>query len=86
MMEMAASVWELLEALAIDTIQVVGHSMGGYVSIELAELKPDKVTQVCLFHSHCAADSATKKLNRDRTVKVFEQNAKRCIKEVIPSL
>jgi pimeloyl-ACP methyl ester carboxylesterase len=47
---------------------LVGHSMGGYIALELASQIPDRIQQVVMLHSTFVADSAEKKFNRDRTV------------------
>ncbi len=41
----------LFDALEIPTAHVVGHSMGGYVGLELARLAPDRVASLSLIAS-----------------------------------
>ncbi|WP_214366731.1 alpha/beta fold hydrolase [Pseudonocardia sp. H11422] len=40
---------ELLDALGLDTVQVVGHSFGGMVAAELASNSPRRVTKLVLI-------------------------------------
>lgn len=51
---------------------VVGHSMGGYVALALAELFPESVAGLCLFHSVASADDADKKEQRDEIIALIE--------------
>jgi pimeloyl-ACP methyl ester carboxylesterase len=46
---------------------LVGHSMGGYIALEIASQFPEKVEKVVMLHSTFVADSEEKKINRDRT-------------------
>jgi len=46
---------------------LVGHSMGGYIALEIASQFPEKVEKVVMLHSTFLADSEEKKINRDRT-------------------
>lgn len=45
---------------------MIGHSMGGYVTLAFAKLFPEKLKAFGLFHSSAYADDAEKKLNRDK--------------------
>lgn len=46
---------------------LVGHSMGGYIALEIASQFPELIQKVVMLHSTFVADSAEKKVNRDRT-------------------
>jgi len=54
------------------SLNVVGHSMGGYIALAMAELFPERINRVVLLHSTPSADSEEKKNVRDKT-KVFLQ-------------
>lgn len=47
---------------------IIGHSLGGYVTLALAELMGQKIKAIGLFHSTAFPDSEEKKAIRDRTV------------------
>ncbi len=47
---------------------LVGHSMGGYVALALAELFPSQIHQVVMLHSSPFADTEEKKIGRQRTI------------------
>lgn len=84
--EMAQSVIAVLKQLKIRKYFLVGHSMGGYVSLAIAEKYPDDIRGLCMFHSSAKADSKQKKVDRDRAIKVVKRNAKIFIDEAIPNL
>ncbi len=46
---------------------LVGHSMGGYIALEIASQFPERVQKVVMLHSTFLADTEEKKINRDRT-------------------
>ena len=52
---------------------VVGHSMGGYIALELASLFPEQIEKVVMLHSTFVADSEEKKINRDRTAELLSK-------------
>ena len=54
----------------------VGHSMGGYVSLALAEKYPDNIRGLILMNSTSRADSEEKKKNRDRAVALAKKSHK----------
>lgn len=66
--EMARVISTVLQAEEIDKVVIVGHSMGGYITLEFAHLFPEMTRGYCLFHSTCFADNEEKKNNRDREI------------------
>lgn len=52
----------------------IGHSLGGYIALALAELYPELTTGVGLAHSNAFADPEEGKINRDRVVKFIERH------------
>lgn len=52
---------------------LVGHSMGGYIALEIASQFPERVQKVVMLHSTFLADSDEKKINRDRTADLLEK-------------
>lgn len=71
---MAEKVVEVLEALNLQKSMFVGHSMGGYVVLALAELFPEKVTSFVLMNASTLADDAEKKALRLRMVAMVDRN------------
>ena len=80
---MAEGVNALSVAEGIENPFVFGHSMGGYVGLELLKLR---TIQLTLVHSNFWDDPTDKKLDRDRVVTIVEQNKMRLINEAIPNL
>jgi pimeloyl-ACP methyl ester carboxylesterase len=66
--EMARVAGAVLDAEQISKVVVIGHSMGGYVTMEFVHLFPERTAGYCLFHSTCFADNEEKKLNREREI------------------
>lgn len=83
---MAEEVKNILEIEDVSKILLIGHSMGGYVSLAFAEKYPEMLKGLVLFHSQAAADSEETKKNRDRMIEVVENDKLMFIKNFIPDL
>jgi pimeloyl-ACP methyl ester carboxylesterase len=77
--EVAGAVKAILDAEGIQGVFLVGHSMGGYVTMAFADLYPERLLGYILFHSTCFADSEEKKSDRDREISLVLCNKKRQI-------
>jgi len=84
--EMAEAVMSVLKHLRIRRSVFVGHSMGGYVSLALAEAYPDNVKALVLFQSTARADSAVKKRDRLRAIELVKKNPSSFVRKAIPML
>ena len=82
----AECVQVLLKELNIDTFTVIGHSMGGYIALELSKMYPKEIKQLILFHSTANADSEQKKKDRDRALKAVRDKQSIYLKTTIPYL
>jgi pimeloyl-ACP methyl ester carboxylesterase len=74
MEDQADLVHELLAQLRIRKAIVVGHSMGGYVALALAEAYPEVLKGLVLLNSTARADTKERKLNRDRAIKTVKKD------------
>ncbi|MCT4603195.1 MAG: alpha/beta hydrolase [Marinifilum sp.] len=84
--EMAQAVNKLVDHLKIERINIVGHSMGGYVALAYADLFIDKLESFCLFHSTPNADTEEKKTNRKKEIELVKNGKKELIcKTSIPN-
>ena len=84
MKTMAISIDLVLRELGInESISIIGHSMGGYVGLELSQLRS---AEIILLHSNFWADSEAKKLDRNRVINIVEKGKKKFIQEAIPNL
>ena len=86
MEEMAEAVYAVLSHLKLRKYFLIGHSLGGYVSLALAEIYADNIKGLCLFHSTAKADNKQKKADRERAIKVVKRNPLLFIEEAIPHL
>ncbi len=85
--EMADQVYQTLHELSIVSGVLVGHSLGGYVSLAFAEKYPQWMNGLCLFHSTAYADNEEKKKKRDKAVRFIEENGIAAFNDgLIPSL
>ncbi len=83
---MADAVLAVINHLKIKHAHVIGHSMGGYVALALAEKQPKAINSLCLMNSTCRADTKDKKINRDRAIQAVKQNHKTFIRLSINNL
>ncbi|MGA2823292.1 MAG: alpha/beta fold hydrolase [Bacteroidales bacterium] len=86
-MELQADVvYEVLKQRKVKKCIMIGHSMGGYVTLAFALKYPEMLKGLCLFHSHPFPDSPVDRKNRDRTVNVVKQDKFGFVARYIPSL
>ncbi|HUH28530.1 alpha/beta hydrolase [Gelidibacter sp.] len=83
---MADAVVFVLNHLKIEKSFFIGHSMGGYVTLALAETFPERFYALCLMNSTPFADSLDRQINRDRAIKVVKQNHRNFIRMSISNL
>lgn len=76
----------LLDSLSISRVDIVGHSMGGYVGLALADLYPKIISSLCLFHSISASDNYETKNIRDKKIKILASHPTQFIEESIRNL
>ena len=83
---MAKAVKSVMDHLKLKRYVIAGHSMGGYTALAFAELFPDSVRGICLFHSTSFADSDEKKADRKRAIKLVKSDARVFTKSTIKNL
>jgi pimeloyl-ACP methyl ester carboxylesterase len=85
--DMADQLSALLAEKRIKKCTMVGHSMGGYLTLAFAEKYADMLNGFGLFHSTAFADSDFKKKNRLKHIDFVEKNGvEPFVKTLIPSL
>jgi pimeloyl-ACP methyl ester carboxylesterase len=83
----AEAVKTVLDCLNIQNCVMIGHSMGGYTALAFAELYPNYLKGLGLFHSHPFADSEEKKKNRKKTIQFIQKHGNApFLGQMIPSL
>jgi pimeloyl-ACP methyl ester carboxylesterase len=85
MKDMAKLVFELLRSLDVVEYTIVGHSMGGYVGLELMKLD-EQCTKLILLNSNFWKDLPAKVENRTRVANVVRTNKSYFLYETIPNL
>ncbi|QEC66197.1 alpha/beta hydrolase [Panacibacter ginsenosidivorans] len=66
-------VYALLRYETIEYCLMLGHSMGGYITLAFAEKYPELLKGFGLIHSTAFADSAEKKQNRQKGISMMEE-------------
>jgi pimeloyl-ACP methyl ester carboxylesterase len=82
----ADMVLSVLNELRIRKAIFAGHSMGGYVALAFADLFPNIVKGIALVNSTAKADSADRKINRDRAIVAVKQNYASFVRMSVASL
>ncbi|MHA7942691.1 alpha/beta fold hydrolase [Formosa sp. 3Alg 14/1] len=71
---MADAVQTVLNHLKIRRYHIVGHSMGGYVALVLAERLPDNIKGLVLLNSHAKPDQEDRVKLRNRAIQAAKTN------------
>lgn len=79
-------VFEVLKNENTSKVIIIGHSMGGYVGLEMLRKNESMIKGLVLINSQAGADDEIAKKNRDRTIKIVENNHSKFISEFIPTL
>lgn len=74
MEDMADAVYAVLQHLEVKKAKFIGHSMGGYVALALAEQQPQLFEGLCLMNSTFEADSEERKVLRTRANEMAKTN------------
>jgi pimeloyl-ACP methyl ester carboxylesterase len=83
---MAQAVNRVLKQLRITKCIMIGHSMGGYVTLAFAEKYPHMLKGFGLIHSHPFEDTEENRVNRDRTIEIVKADKLPFITQFFPSL
>lgn len=83
---MAKCVKAVMDSLRLKKYVIIGHSMGGYVGLAFADLFPDSLRGLCLFHSSAYPDSDEKKKDRLRAINLVKANKSVYTKNTIRNL
>ena len=74
----------VLEACGCKKAFVVGHSMGGYVALAMAQRHPEMIAGLVLFSSNANADSEEKKQQREREIRLIQEDKKDLLARITP--
>lgn len=85
--DLATDIATLIKKLNLDKVYLFGHSMGGYVTLAVAELFPELLKGYGLIHSTAFPDSDEAKQKRtDAVSSVQEKGVKEYVDALIPKL
>jgi pimeloyl-ACP methyl ester carboxylesterase len=77
----------ILEEEKLPEAVLIGHSMGGYICIAMAEKYPGKVKALGFFHSSAYADTEEKKATRQKNIGFIQKHGSyEFIKQSTPGL
>ncbi len=78
---------EAVAALVDGRALLIGHSMGGYITLAFAEKYPERLSAFGLFHSTAFADSEEKKVMRRKGIEAMKADgAEVFLKTFVPGL
>jgi pimeloyl-ACP methyl ester carboxylesterase len=63
-----------IEERSIKDCVLIGHSLGGYIALALADMRTDLFSGLVLFHSTAKADNEEKKQSRDKVIEFVDRN------------
>ncbi|MGL4632129.1 MAG: alpha/beta fold hydrolase [Leadbetterella sp.] len=76
-----------LDKKSLEKFVLIGHSMGGYISLEFATMFPERILGLGLFHSSAAPDSMEKKESRDKSIQfLIKHDTDLFIKHFYPNM
>ncbi|GJM61345.1 alpha/beta hydrolase [Persicobacter diffluens] len=73
--DIARYIADFMEEQGIEKTIMVGHSLGGYITLEFARLFPEKLKGFGLFHSTAYEDAEEKKKNRSKTIEFVREKS-----------
>lgn len=83
---MAEEVKKVLDHENLTKIHLLGHSMGGYVSLAFAEKHPEYLKSLTLFFSTYFPDNAEKKEQRIKSYRIIKDAFAQYVRAGIPNL
>src|SRR5690606_38902363 len=85
--EQASFIVQWLQGIGVHEAYMFGHSLGGYITLALAEQQPELLKGFGLIHSTALPDSEQAKQNRELAiVKVQEQGVQAFVDGLVPKL
>ncbi len=83
----AEVIFKIIEIEGVINCTMIGHSMGGYITLAFAEKYPNLLNGFGLFHSSAFADTEERKQGRSRSIDFLQRNtAHGFLKTSIPDL
>jgi pimeloyl-ACP methyl ester carboxylesterase len=70
---MADAVLSLIKSLSVRNVTMIGHSLGGYVTLAFLDRHSEYLSGYCLFHSHPFPDSPETAEKRRKDIELINQ-------------
>jgi len=83
---MAEEVKKVLDDQNLEKIHLLGHSMGGYISLGFAEKYPEYLKSLTLFFSSYLADDDEKKEQRIKSYRIIKDAFPHYVRAGVPNL
>ncbi|MDM5337609.1 alpha/beta hydrolase [Fictibacillus enclensis] len=78
---------DLLGHLGLDKVTMLGHSLGGYITLAFADHQSNRLKGYGLIHSTAFPDDEAGRLKRDRTIEqIQEKGIESVIDQLVPNL
>ncbi len=74
-----------VKALGVERFTVVGHSLGGYVALVIAERYPQLLDGIVMLHSLPIADSPAKSAKREQEIELIKAGKRDLIARLAPA-
>lgn len=85
--DMAEDIYQLLKQLEIENVTMIGHSLGGYVTLAFADHYKEMLNGYALLHSTAYPDSEEAKEGRNKNIELIcDSGIEPLIKSLIPKL
>ena len=75
---------DMLDAIGVEKVTLVGHSMGGYISLAFCAKYPERLDGVVLLSSSPNPDTEQKRENRRREIALVKAGKKDALARVAP--
>jgi pimeloyl-ACP methyl ester carboxylesterase len=86
LVDLVQEIDRILEAECIDTVHIMGHSMGGYLGSAFAKARSQKVKSLILLNSIASEDSEERKAMRDRSLLFIDKHGQAYVKMAVTNL
>ncbi len=82
MLLLATTIQSFLKEIKVSQCFMIGHSMGGYITLMFHQIYPEMLTGFCLFHSQPFADTEETRTKRLREIDFVKNGKKDLIAKV----
>jgi pimeloyl-ACP methyl ester carboxylesterase len=84
---LADAFFEIMQHENLDSISIIGHSMGGYMGLSFAQQYPKNLIGISLCHSSVHPDDTSRSESRKKTISILEKGGKLpFLKKMVPAL